>query len=68
MLLCLAGNRQFFCCGGKILLRSEKKVPVICLAGCAVSQVAVSATTAVYNGLEILSALASNTGLRLIDK
>ena len=29
MLLCqflvLAGNRQFFCCGGKVLLRPEKK-------------------------------------------
>jgi hypothetical protein len=29
------------------------------------SQVAVSATTAVYDGLEILCALAPNTGLRL---
>ncbi len=41
MLLCqflvLAGNRQFFYCGGKVLLRPEKKkVLVICLAGCAV--------------------------------
>ena len=39
MLLCqflvLAGNRQFFCCGGKVLLRPEIKVPVVCLAGCA---------------------------------
>ncbi len=30
LLLCqflvLAGNRQFFCCGGKVLLRPEKKV------------------------------------------
>ncbi len=32
------------------------------------SQVAVSATTAVYDGLEILCALATNTGLRLSDK
>ena len=43
MLLCqflvLAGNCQFFCCGGKVLLRPEKKVPVICLAGCAVVSV-----------------------------
>ena len=35
----LAGNWQFFCCGGKVLLRPEKKVPVICLAGCAVVSV-----------------------------
>ncbi len=40
MLLCqflvLAGNRQFFCCGGKVLLQPEtKKVLVVCLAGCA---------------------------------
>ncbi len=27
---------QFFCCGGKVLLRPEKKVIVVCLAGCAV--------------------------------
>ena len=43
MLLCqflvLAGNWQFFCSGGKVLLRPEKKVPVICLAGCAVVSV-----------------------------
>jgi hypothetical protein len=32
------------------------------------SQVAVSATTAVYDGLEILCALAPNTGLPLSDK
>jgi hypothetical protein len=32
-LLVLAGNWQFFCCGGKFLLRPEKKVPVVCLAG-----------------------------------
>ncbi len=32
------------------------------------SQVVVSATTAVYDGLEILRALAPNTGLRLSDK
>ncbi len=32
------------------------------------SQVAMSATTAVYDGLEILRALAPNTGLRLSDK
>ena len=37
--LVLAGNRQFFCCGGKVLLRPEKKVPVVCLAGCAVVSV-----------------------------
>ncbi len=24
---------QFFCCGGKVLLRPEKKVLVVCLAG-----------------------------------
>ncbi len=43
MLLCqflvLAGNRQFFCCGGKVSLRPEKKVLVVCLAGCAVESV-----------------------------
>ena len=44
MLLCqflvLARNRQFFCCGGKVLLRPEKKnVLVVCLAGCAVVSV-----------------------------
>ena len=43
MLLCqflvLAGNRQFFCCGGEVLLRPEKKVIVVCLAGCAVVSV-----------------------------
>ena len=38
--LVLAGNRQFFCYGGKVLLRPEKKkVPVVCLAGCAVVSV-----------------------------
>ncbi len=37
--LVLAGNRQFFCCGRKVLLRPEKKVQVICLAGCAVVSV-----------------------------
>ncbi len=37
--LFLAGNRQFFCCGGKVLLRPEKKVLVVCLAGCAVVSV-----------------------------
>ncbi len=37
--LVLAGNRQFFCCGGKVLLRLEKKVLVVCLAGCAVVSV-----------------------------
>ncbi len=38
--LVLAGNRQFFCCGGKVLLRPEKKkVLVVCLAGCAVVSV-----------------------------
>ena len=30
---------QFFCCGGKVLLRPEKKVPVVCLAGCALVSV-----------------------------
>ena len=43
MLLCqflvLAGNRQLFCFGGKFLLKPEKKVPVVCLAGCAVVSV-----------------------------
>ncbi len=38
-LLCVMGNRQFFCCRGKVLLRPEKKVLVICLAGCAVVSV-----------------------------
>ncbi len=37
--LVLAGNKQFFCCGGKVLLRPEKKVLVVCLAGCAVVSV-----------------------------
>ncbi len=38
--LVLAGNRQFFCCGGKVLFRPEKKlVVVVCLAGCAVVSV-----------------------------
>ncbi len=37
--LVLAGNRQFFCCGGKVLLRPEKKVLVVCLAGCSVVSV-----------------------------
>jgi hypothetical protein len=36
LLLCqflvLAGNWQFFCCGGKFLLRPEKKNTVVCLA------------------------------------
>ncbi len=35
----LAGNQQFFCCGGKVLLQPEKKVTVVCLAGCAVVSV-----------------------------
>ncbi len=43
MLLCqflvLAGNRQSFCCDGKVLLRPEIKVQVVCLAGCAVVSV-----------------------------
>jgi hypothetical protein len=30
---------QFFFCGGKVLLRPEKKVQVVCLAGCAVVSV-----------------------------
>ena len=30
---------QFFCCGGKVLLQPEKKVLIICLAGCAVVSV-----------------------------
>ena len=37
--LVLAGNRQFFCCSGKVLLRPEKKDTVVCLAGCAVVSV-----------------------------
>ncbi len=37
--LVLAGNRQFFCYGGKDLLRPEKKGLVVCLAGCAVVSV-----------------------------
>jgi hypothetical protein len=37
--LVLTGNWQFFCRGGKVLLRPEKKVPVVCLAGCAVVSV-----------------------------
>ncbi len=28
-----------FCCGGKVLLRPEKKDLVVCLAGCAVASV-----------------------------
>ncbi len=28
-----------FCCGGKVLLQLEKKVLVVCLAGCAVVSV-----------------------------
>ncbi len=31
--LVLAGIWQFFCCGGKFLLRPEKKDTVVCLAG-----------------------------------
>jgi hypothetical protein len=31
--LVLAGNWQFFCCGGKVLLGLEKKDTVVCLAG-----------------------------------
>ncbi len=35
-----AGNRQFFCCGGKVLLLPEKKkVLVVYLGGCAVVSV-----------------------------
>ncbi len=44
--LVLAGNRQFFCCGGKFFLlwresfiTTGKKVLVVCLAGCAVVSV-----------------------------
>ncbi len=37
--LVLAGNRQFFWCGGKVLLRPEKKNLVVCLAGCAIVSV-----------------------------
>ena len=37
--LVLVGNRQFFCCGGKVLLQPEKKVLVVCLAVCAVVSV-----------------------------
>ena len=40
LFLVLAGNRQIFCCGGKVLLRPEKtKVLVVCLAGYAVVSV-----------------------------
>ncbi len=43
MLLCqflvLAGNRQFFVVAGKFYYDREKKVPVVCLAGCAVVSV-----------------------------
>ncbi len=38
-ILDLAGNRQFCCCGGKVLLQPEKKVQVVCLAGFAVVSV-----------------------------
>ncbi len=31
--LVLAGNWQFFCCGGNFFLRPEKKDTVVCLAG-----------------------------------
>ncbi len=31
--LVLAGNWQFFCCGGKFSLQPEKKDTVICLVG-----------------------------------
>jgi hypothetical protein len=31
--LVLAGNRQFFCCGGEVLLQPKNKVLVVCLAG-----------------------------------
>ncbi len=31
--LVLAGNWQFFCCGGKVLLPPEKKDTVVCLGG-----------------------------------
>ncbi len=37
--LVLAENRQFFCCSGKVLLRPEKKVQVVCLVVCAVVSV-----------------------------
>ncbi len=30
---------SFCCCGGKVLILPEKKVPVVCLAGCAVVSV-----------------------------
>ncbi len=31
--LVLAGNWHFFCCGGKFLLRPEKKDTIVCLVG-----------------------------------
>ncbi len=31
--LVLSGNWHFFCCGGKVLLRPEKKDTVVCLEG-----------------------------------
>ncbi len=33
------GKSAVFCCGVKVLLRPEKKVTVVCLAGCAVVSV-----------------------------
>ena len=33
---------QFFCRGGKVLLQPEKKVLVVCLAGCAVVVLAIT--------------------------
>jgi hypothetical protein len=32
-------KKVLFCCGGEVLLRPEKKVLVVCLAGCAVMSV-----------------------------
>ncbi len=32
-------NTFVFCCGGKFLLRPEKKILAVCLAGCAVVSV-----------------------------
>ncbi len=43
MLLCqflvLVGNRQFFVVAGKFYYDQKKKIPVVCLAGCAVVSV-----------------------------
>ncbi len=51
--LVLAGNRQFFCCGRKVLLRPKKKVLVVCLADCAVVSVKSFITTGKNSSSEI---------------